>query len=252
MIHRVILLGMIFFIMIGCQSNANEIAKIPEASGICFSKKSKTLFVVSDKGVLYEISKDGKILQKKRIGHHDLEGVACDDKNNRLLLVDEGKDNLLIVSRQNLKLTKKLNIKRDYKGETLLKKDKHHGLEGVTIYHDKVLLVNQSNKKYPAIDPSIIVQIDADTARAKVPIEQIYNPHKKDISGLCYHDNYLYMVSDNKDNIIKYDIKTQKVLMKVKLPIFAQEGVAFDDEGYVYFADDNGRVLKYKKEKFGL
>ncbi len=252
MVKRAILAGVIFFIMIGCEGKSDEIAKIPEASGICFSPKSKTLFVVSDKGVLYEIAKDGKILQKERIGHYDLEGVACDDKNDRLLLVDEGKDNLLIIGRKNFKLRKKLNIRREYKGEMLLKKDKHHGLEGIALYLDKVLLANQSNKKYPAVDPSIIVQIDANVSRAKVPIEQIYNPHKKDISGLCYHDNYLYMVSDNKDNIIKYDLKTQKVIMKVKLPIFAQEGVAFDDEGYVYFADDDGAVFKFKKEKFGL
>ena len=250
--NKMILLGVIFFIMIGCEGKSNVIAKIPEASGICFSPKSETLFVVSDKGVLYEIAKKGKILQKHRIGKYDLEGVACDDKHDRLLLVDEGKDNLLIINRHNFKLTKKLNIKRDYKGEMLLKKDKHHGLEGVTIYHDRVLLVNQSSVKYPDIDPSIIVQIDANASRAKVPIEKIYNPHKKDIAGLCYHDNYLYMVSDNKDNLIKYDLITQKVISKVKLPIFAQEGVAFDDEGYIYFADDDGGVFKYKKEKFGL
>ncbi len=249
---RTILIGVMFLIMIGCEGKSNVIAKIPEASGICFSQKSKTLFVVSDRGTLYEMNKSGKILQKHRIGKHDLEGVTCDDKNNRLLLVDEGKDNLLIINRHNFKLTKKLNIKREYKGKMLLKKDKHHGLEGVTLYHDKVLLVNQSMLKYPDIDPSVIVQIDANTSRAKVPIEKIYNPHKKDIAGLCYHDNYLYMVSDNKDNLIKYDLITQKVISKVKLPIFAQEGVAFDDEGYIYFADDNGGVFKYKKEKFGL
>lgn len=248
----ILFIGLIFFIMMGCEGKSNEIAKIPEASGICFSQKSKTLFVVSDKGWLYEIEKSGKILQKHRIGHHDLEGIACDDKHNRLLLVDEGKDNLLIVSRTNFKVRKKLNISRNYKGEILLKKDKRHGLEGATLYHDKVLLVNQSNQKYPAQDPSIIVQIDPDSSRQKVPIETIYNPHKKDIAGLCYHDNYLYMVSDKKDNIIKYDLKTQKVIMKTKLPLFAQEGIAFDDEGFIYFADDNGGVFKYKKEKFSL
>jgi len=59
------------------------------------------------------------------------------------------------------------------------------------------------------------------------------------------HNGYLYMVSDTENKLIQYDIQRDKIVSVKKLPDFAQEGVTFDDQGYIYFADDNGRVLKY-------
>lgn len=41
------------------------IAKIPEASGIVYSEKSNTLFVVNDEGTIYEVSLRGKIKREK-------------------------------------------------------------------------------------------------------------------------------------------------------------------------------------------
>ena len=60
------------------------------------------------------------------------------------------------------------------------------------------------------------------------------------------------MVSDKEELLIKYDLKKDKVLWSKKLPQFAQEGIAFDKKGFIYFADDNGAVLKYRVEEFGI
>ncbi len=48
-------------------ANIKIIAKIPEASGISYSKSSNTLFVVNDEGTIYELSTKGKILRKKSL-----------------------------------------------------------------------------------------------------------------------------------------------------------------------------------------
>jgi len=60
------------------------------------------------------------------------------------------------------------------------------------------------------------------------------------------------MVSDKEDLLIKYDIEKKKSVQKVKLEKGAWEGIAFDYKGNVYLADDDGRVVKYKKKALGL
>ena len=65
-------------------------------------------------------------------------------------------------------------------------------------------------------------------------------------------DGYLYMLSDKKNLLIKYDLKNNKTIKKIKLPKFAQEGICFDDKKNIYIADDDGRILKYKAKKIDL
>jgi len=67
-----------------------------------------------------------------------------------------------------------------------------------------------------------------------------------------YHDKKLYIISDKKDKLYIYNLKTNKILKKIKLPKFAQEGITFDKKGFVYFSDDDGFVLKYKRKSFHI
>ena len=80
----------------------------------------------------------------------------------------------------------------------------------------------------------------------------VIHHHMADTSGLTYHEGYLYMVSDKKDRLIKYDVEHKKIVQKIKLEKGAWEGVAFDKKGFVYLADDDGRVVKYKASLLGL
>jgi len=250
--NKMILVGMFLSIMIGCSGESNVITKIPEASGICFSKKSQTLFVANDEGKVYEISKEGKILREKRLGKYNLEGVACDDAKGTLLFAIEGKDNILLVGQKNLKVRNNIKIKRAYHDKIILKKDKKsHGIEGIAIVGEFLYISNQSNKFFPKKDPSLIIKV-AKNAKKKVTILELLEHGHKDVSGLTYHDKHLFMVSDSENLLLKYSLEEKKVVGTAKLPFFAQEGVAFDDEGYIYFANDRGSVCKYKREKFGL
>ena len=60
------------------------------------------------------------------------------------------------------------------------------------------------------------------------------------------------MVSDKEDLLIKYDLENRKKIQKVKLGKGAWEGIAFDDKGFVYLADDDGQVVRYKQKSLGL
>ena len=244
-----------FFIITNTTIFANNIAKIPEASGITYVKKSNTLFVVNDEGFIYEITKKGKILRKKYLGKYDLEGITYDKKNDILLLAVESKESFLVVDIRNLNIKKEIKIKRKFDNIKLLKKTEKVGIEAIAIDENgDIYLSNQSRityKKKLKKNASVVFKIDSiDNKKAK--IVEVFNHGYIDIAGLTFHDGFLYMTSDKKNLLIKYDIKTNKTIKKIKLPKAAQEGICFDDNGYVYIADDKGRVLRYKKDKLGI
>jgi len=241
------LILMLFFT--SCSHSDNTLVHIPEASGICYSKNTNTLFVANDEGKVFEISTDGKILRKKRLGRYDLEGVACDDKKGKLYFAVEKSDNILVVNQKNLKVQKEIDIKREYKKIAVLRKDKKNGIEGIAIAPDGIYISNQSTKRYPKPDSSVLVKIDS-LKKKKVAIKDIVDHGYIDIAGLCFHDGYMYMVSDTDDLLIKYDLKNRKTVAEKKLASFAQEGVAFDDNSNIYIADDNGKIMKYRFKGF--
>ena len=232
-----------------CSHSDNLLVHIPEASGICYEKKTNSLFVANDEGTVYEIDTAGKILRKKRLGKYDLEGVACDSDKGKLYFAVEKKDNVLVVNQKNFAIVKEIEIKRKFKKLKILKKDRKHGLEAISITPEGIYLSNQSFKKYPQEDPSVLLKIDSIDKR-KTVIKKIIDHGYIDISGMSFYHNYLYMVSDTDNLLIKYDLKNQQTLSTKKLPQAAYEGVTFDDKGYIYFADDDGRILKQSFKGF--
>ncbi|HHD83333.1 MAG TPA: hypothetical protein ENK93_00495 [Campylobacteraceae bacterium] len=233
------------------KTDPHVIADIPEASGICYSSGDNLLYVVGDEGNIYALSPEGKILRRKFLGKYDLEGIACDPKQHRLLAAVEGKEEVLVIDPERFKLLRTVKIKRDYKGKTLLKKDKKHGFEGITIDDQGDLWIsNQSKHYYPHADPSVIVRID-DLSHKKAKISGIIDPRKRDISGLAWQNGYLYMVSDTNDRLYRYNMSQKRIDREIKLPKFAQEGVTFAPGGRLYFADDNGHVLMFDHKRAG-
>ena len=237
------LLTFIGLSFIGCAEPVGEkIAKIPEASGISYCNNSDTLIVANDEGTYYEIDPKGKILKKKKLGKYDLEGVECEDK--QLIFAIENKG-LLLVERKTRK-KKKVIVDTTYQGKKLKLFGKKAGVEGITKADNLIFLAKQSKKKKKSF--IAVVKLLPYPSR----IVDVIEHGIADTSGLTYHDGYLYMVSDKEDLLVKYDLEKKKVLKKVKLAKGAWEGIAFDNKGYVYLADDDGRVMKYEKKVLGL
>ena len=214
----------------GKEKSSNIIATIPEASGISFCKGSKSLVVANDEGAFYELSLEGKVLQHHQLGDYDLEGVVC-QKEHFIFAIEDGA--LLSVERKTLK-SKRFKVK----GQGF-KISKKHGIEGITKIDDFYYLTIQSKKR----KKSKILLVKLGKNYAKV-VKTIHH-RIIDSAGMEYHDKNLFIVSDREERLYRYDLKREKILKTIKLPKFAQEGVTFDNEGYIYFADDNGAVLKY-------
>lgn len=234
--------------------NAKKIVAIPEASGICFLEKTNSLVVVNDEGWIYRINTKGKILEKKYLGKYDLEGIDYDVKNDQLLVVVEGSESILILDSK-LNIQKEIKIKRMYKKIKLLKKLKGSGLEAIVIDENGDIYVsNQSKityKKKLKENASVILKVGS-LKKKKTKIKKVFNHGYIDIAGMTFHEGYLYMTSDKKNLLIKYDIKNNKIIKEIKLPKSAQEGICFDNKNNIYIADDNGAILKYKKKKFDI
>jgi sugar lactone lactonase YvrE len=223
-------------------SSGKKIAKIPEASGISYCSSDDTLIVANDEGSYYKINRKGKILQKIKLGNYDLEGVVCEDKEMIFSLENKG---ILIIDRQTGK-KKKVNLNTIYNGKKLPLFDKKSGVEGIAKIGNMVYLAKQSDKK----KKSFIAVVRLRPYPSK--IVDVIEHHVADTAGLTFHDGYLYMVSDKEDILIKYDLDKKKSVQKIKLEKGAWEGIAFDTKGSVYLADDDGRVVKYKKKALGL
>jgi uncharacterized protein YjiK len=232
---KTLVLSIFLTIFGACNQNPHKIASISEASGISYCKDSKTLFVVGDEGDLYEILEDGKILRQKHLGDFDLEGVVC-KKDSLFLAQENGK--ILKVDRKTFRI-KELKI-----GGKEFKFSKKNGIEGIASLDDKkFILAIQSKKKKNA--KFLIIKIKNDRAK----IEKILNSQIIDSAGLDFKDNILFVVSDKKDKLYTFDLTSKRILKKFKLPKFAQEGVALDGNGNIFFADDDGGVFKYKTKE---
>ena len=240
---RYFLLIPIVLLATACGKPAGKvIAKIPEASGISYCSKSDTLIVANDEGTYYEISRKGKILHRTKLGKYDLEGVVCEDTQLIFALENKG---ILIVDRKTEK-KKKVILDTFYNGKKLPLFNKKSGVEGIAKVGNMVYLSKQSKKKKESF--IAVVKLTPYPSR----IIDVIEHHISDTAGLTYHNGYLYMVSDKEDLLIKYDLNKKKSVEKIKLEKGAWEGIAFDKKGFVYLADDDGRVVKYKKKVLGL
>ena len=232
------------------------IASIKEASGICYVKKTDSLFVVGDNGFVYELDRKGVEINKKSFNSkkdHDFEGITYDEKKDVLYVAIEGTDNVMVLN-TNLGFVREVNIARqDSDGVNVLEKE-GEGIEGISVYNGEVYVSNQSFEKYPLPDSSVIVKLDSIT-NDKANISEVIDHGYNNISGMAFHNDLLYLVSDTGDLLIKYDFKNKQVISDINvktidknLKKISLEGVTFDDSGYIYFALDdkeNGKIVKY-------
>lgn len=237
-----LILGMVLMTSACAKIPQQTIAKIPEASGIAYCSNSDTLIVANDEGTYYEINTDGHILHRTKLGNYDLEGVVCEDE--RLFFAVENKG-IMVVDRKKIE-KQKISLDTSYNGKKLSLFNKKSGIEGIAKEGNRIYLSKQSNNK----KNSFIAVVEMTLYGSK--IIDVIKHGIADTSGLSYHEGYLYMVSDKKDILVKYDLQKKKIVHKQKLNNGAWEGIAFDNGGFVYLADDKGKVVKYQKKSLGL
>jgi len=233
---RPIIIASIILTLTACSNEQHKIVSIAEASGISYCQNTDTLIVANDEGSMYEITPKGEIISRHKLGKYDLEGVVCED--DEMTFAVEG-GSLLKVNRKSFKI-QELKING-------FKFNKKSGIEGIAKIGDLYYLSIQAKKKKKNAK-LLIVKIGNNYTK----IKDIINHGIIDSAGMEYHNKKLYIVSDKKDKLYIYNIKTNSVEKKIKLDKFAQEGITFDNSGNIFLADDDGAVFRYTKKELGI
>lgn len=225
-----------------------------EPSGICFHPLRKTLFIVSDEGEIAEIRTDGTPVFNLKIPG-DLEGITVNHQSGLLYIVKEGDDVILEFDPDKKEVRRIFPINREFQGNSnFLQKQEGYdnGIESIAFVADKDHPEGGTFYLGNQWDPPCIVEIlvplessHADEAEARI-IRVL--PFKMDDPGGMYYDQKtrnLNVVSD-ADNILVEITLEGKLVREYAFLGDNQEGLAKDDEGYLYIAQGEGGIIKVK------
>ncbi len=225
-----------------------------EPSGICFHPIRKTLFVVSDEGEIAEIKTDGTPVFNLKIPG-DLEGITVNPQSGLLYIVKEGDDVILEFDPDKREVRRIFPINREFQGNpNFLQKQKGYdnGVECIAFVSDKDHPEGGTFYAGNQWDPPCIVEIlvplrSSQTETAEARIIRVL-PFKMDDPAGMYYDSktgLLNVVSD-ADNILVEITLEGKLVREYAFPGDNQEGLAKDDEGYLYIAQGEGGIIKVK------
>lgn len=226
-----------------------------EPSGICFHALRKTLFAVSDEGEILEMNTDGiPVFHLKIPG--DLEGITAHPESGFLYIIVEGDDIILEFDPEKKEVMRKFPINREYKNDpNFLQKQKDdydNGVESIAFVSDKDHPEGGTFYVGNQWDPPVLLEIlvplkTSQNRSAEARILRVL-PFKMDDPSAMYYDpktRLLNVVSD-ADNILVEITLEGRLVKEYAFLGDSQEGIARDDEGYLYIAQDSGGIIKIK------
>lgn len=270
---KLMLLSSIFVLFIGCSteqfsptirfpykwpgtpgSGGNiDQQNIPEPSGLCFHPMRKTLFVVSDEGWLYEITTEGAPVFSQRIPG-DLEAIAIHPGTGLVYIVIEGEDVILEYEPDRHEVTRRFPVDRAFNGvPNFLQKqleEYDNGLESLAFVPDENHPEGGTFYAGNQWDPPCLVEIEvplksSQAREAEARIIRVLPFKIDDPSAMIYDEKtrLLHVVSD-ADNILVEITLDGKLVKEYAFPGDNQEGLAWDNRGYLYIAQDSGGIIK--------
>ncbi|UCE41692.1 MAG: SdiA-regulated domain-containing protein [Candidatus Aminicenantes bacterium] len=227
----------------------------PEPSGVCFHPTRKTLFVVSDEGEIAEIEKDGTPVFRMEIPG-DLEGVTAHPESGLLYLVKEGDDVIVEFDPDKREVIRSFPLNRAYQDnpDYIEKRTDSfdNGIESIAFVGDAKHPEGGTFYIGNQWDPPCVMEVQVPL---KSSIGQTAEAHilrvlplRLDDPAALYYDpqtGLLNVVSD-ADNILVEITLAGKIVREYAFLGDEQEGIARDDEGYLYIAQDLGGIIKVK------
>ncbi|MCK4363987.1 MAG: SdiA-regulated domain-containing protein [Candidatus Aminicenantes bacterium] len=225
-----------------------------EPSGICFHPLRKTLFIVSDEGEIAEIKTDGTPVFNLKIPG-DLEGITVNPQSGLLYIVKEGDDIILEFDPDEREVKRIFPINREFQGNAnFLQKQKGYdqGIESIAFVSDKDHPEGGTFYAGNQWDPPCIIEIlvplrSSRTETAEARIIRVL-PFKMDDPAGMYYDSktgHLNVVSDAYNILVEITLEG-KLVREYAFLGDNQEGIAKDDEGYLYIAQGEGGIIKVK------
>lgn len=231
-------------------------SQIAEPSGITYHPTRRSLFVADDSGSVYEISLEGRLIQSKGLNERDIEGITVNPDTGLLYAAVEDDEAILELDPKDLAIQREFRIGRNYKGEQLLRKG-GMGIEAIAFVPDAshpeggtFWVGNQSfslkAKDEPSVVCEVVVPLRSTTAKqSDGTIIRAYKMDFIDISGLAYdtQGDFLVLISDTTNLLVELK-REGTILRQYLLPGDEQEGIVLDGLGYMYLAQENGKIIK--------
>ncbi len=235
-------------------------SQIAEPSGITYHAARRSLFIADDSGRIHEVRLDGTPVQSKGLSERDIEGITVNPDTGMLYAAVEGDETILELDAETLTIQREFWIDRNFEGEQLLKKG-GMGIEAIVFVPDAshpeggtFWIGNQSFSLKPQDEPSVICEVSvplrSGTARkVEGTIISAYRMNFIDISGLAYdaQGDHLVLVSDASNLLV--ELQGGTILGQYLLPGDEQEGVVLDGLGYMYIAQENGKIIKLADQR---
>ena len=229
-----------------------------EPSGIVFSAKRGTLFVIDDEGTICELQLDGTLVNKKRINRADLEGLTIDPATGLLYAIKEHAKTILEINPDSFEQLRQFQIETTPGTHLPAGKHSSQGIEAITFRPDPghpsggtFFIAGKGWRTRHAKNMTAVYEIDAplhDTAATNLTANMVrhFEPGISDLSGLYYDERLqqLLLISDNHDILILLTTDGN-IRASYPLPGRNQEGITLDSEGYLYIAEDSGDIIKY-------
>lgn len=228
-----------------------------EPSGITFADIRDTFFVISDDGVIAEMTRDGKILRLRQTGLRDLEGISFNEVNHLLYLADERDQLIVEMDPETLDPLRTFAIDPVFNNVRWLTSH-NNGIEGITFVPDAghphggtFFIVIQGFTENNQRDHGTLIELDIPLREPGAQIARIRAVHRlglPDLSSVHYNHarDQLLIVSDARNLLLTVDRRTGAILARTHLPGRDQEGVSFVDEQWLYVAQDSGGVIRLR------
>lgn len=220
---------------------------VKEPSGIAFHSDRGTLFVVGDHGDVAELTRDGKVLHSAKLGSRGFEGITV-GPNGRLFVLEEKKSpKLYELDPDSLEIQAEYEVDTKIHGQRILGDDANKSAEGVC-YVPEQLAFYCVNQQPPRL-VKLKVPLDKKDGKAKavesIDLSAVIAYQASDITYDRASGHFLITESSSGEGLgWVYELTLEgKLVRKVPLPGKRAEGLALDDTGRAFIADDAGGVL---------
>ncbi|HWB63705.1 MAG TPA: SdiA-regulated domain-containing protein [Chitinophagales bacterium] len=201
---------------------------LAEPSDICLTATNPSnYYIVSNRGSIAEADSNGKILRQTKYDGSDYESVCM--KGGMIYALDESLRRVDVMTEKDFTIKKSIYL--HFGG------GRNKAFEGLTYI--------PSAKKFIAVieKPAMIYEYSEDFT----PLNQLRPKQFSELSSVTYHNNYLWLLSDEDHRVMKVNPDDYSILQSWNVPVINPEGICFDTNGNLLIvSDDMSQLFKFK------